>query len=982
MPLVFELPWLLAGLAALPALWWLLRVTPPPVKRVVFPAVGLLHGLMDDEDKPRRTPFWLLLLRILAAAALIIALAGPRFEPEPLLQGEGPLLLVVDNGWASGPVWRPMAGAWEDALRAAQRQGRGVQLLFTAPPDAASPPRPPALTTAGEALKRLEDAAPLPWPTDYARARESLEGLHPETDEAVFIADGLDGAGLARFLRELRRYGRVSVMRPGAGESARLLQPPRVRADSVRARVLAVPGEEGGAGGPVAEAEAPDAGGAGGASAGGAASGTGGASGATGGPLPVVLQFRGPGGELLAAEPAGPFNAEGEAEAELRLPRGLLDRLSSVELAGAPGAGSVQLLAEGDRLRRVLLWRGAAEGSDPQPLLSPSHYLRRAFSLFAEVAEGKDEALAAFVPDMVVTDGSEPLPLGERERLLRWTQEGGVLLRFAGDGLLREGRDTLAPVRLRPAVRSLGGALSWEEPVAVAPEPPEASPLAGLTAPPDLRVSRAVLAEPGPELEGRTWAWLADGSPLLTAREEGEGVLVLLHTAATAEWSSVPISGYFVSLLRRLAELARLSAAPAEAEGTGDGRLEPFLVLDGFGQLVPPDRARVGAPRIRDFAGLVPSPLHPPGLYGRPGAEGSRLALNLGGRIPPPVAMPSEARILERAFGAHSSTDLRPFVLVALLALFLAEFWAGLWLRGLFTALPSLLPNAAKRGGVRRGKRGLGRGGKLLPALAVLTVAGALAGAMVATAAPGAAQAQEAQQTNAGPGANIQETRIVYAITGQRATDEVSFNALRALTRLIAARTSVHLAEPFGVRPGADDLSPYPLLYWPYDGAAPLPDDAAREALQAYLARGGMALLDLRRPPFLEETGSFSAAERAFLEALRLPPLSPVPPDYVLNRSFYLLEGPLGRYDNPLLLASAPDPSSDEVSALFLGTNDWAAAWAQDDFGNTQFALIPGGEAQREQAYRFGVNLVLHALSGSYKADQIHLDAIIERLQE
>ena len=90
----------------------------------------------------------------------------------------------------------------------------------------------------------------------------------------------------------------------------------------------------------------------------------------------------------------------------------------------------------------------------------------------------------------------------------------------------------------------------------------------------------------------------------------------------------------------------------------------------------------------------------------------------------------------------------------------------------------------------------------------------------------------------------------------------------------------------------------------------------------------------------------------------------------------------MGRYDNPLLLASAPDPSSDEVSALFLGTNDWAAAWAQDDFGNTQFALIPGGEAQREQAYRFGVNLVLHALSGSYKADQIHLDAIIERLQE
>ena len=36
--------------------------------------------------------------------------------------------------------------------------------------------------------------------------------------------------------------------------------------------------------------------------------------------------------------------------------------------------------------------------------------------------------------------------------------------------------------------------------------------------------------------------------------------------------------------------------------------------------------------------------------------------------------------------------------------------------------------------------------------------------------------------------------------------------------------------------------------------------------------------------------------------------------------------------------------------------------------------------AQREMACRFGVNLVMYALTGNYKADQVHVPAILERL--
>ena len=50
------------------------------------------------------------------------------------------------------------------------------------------------------------------------------------------------------------------------------------------------------------------------------------------------------------------------------------------------------------------------------------------------------------------------------------------------------------------------------------------------------------------------------------------------------------------------------------------------------------------------------------------------------------------------------------------------------------------------------------------------------------------------------------------------------------------------------------------------------------------------------------------------------------------------------------------------------------------DQGQPLFPVVPGGERQREMAYRFGVNVVMYALIGNYKSDQVHLRFILERL--
>ena len=101
--LVFSAPWALAGLGVLPALWWLLRVTPPAPRLEQFPAIRLLQGLVAPHETPARTPLWLLALRALAAGLVILALSGPVLDAGGNLPGTGPVLLVIDDGWAAAP---------------------------------------------------------------------------------------------------------------------------------------------------------------------------------------------------------------------------------------------------------------------------------------------------------------------------------------------------------------------------------------------------------------------------------------------------------------------------------------------------------------------------------------------------------------------------------------------------------------------------------------------------------------------------------------------------------------------------------------------------------------------------------------------------------------------------------------------------------------------------------------------------------------
>ncbi len=926
-PLALTAPWVLLALSALPLLWWVMRATPPAPRRMTFPAVRLLMGLRADQPVSARTPWWLILLRMVIAALVILGLAGPVLNPDAVSRGDGPLLLVVDDTWAAAPTWPERRALMLDLADRVRREGRPLLVLTTAAtaPDAVAVP--PALLRAEEAATVLRALEPRPWGKDLAAALARLEmrsvDAEGDADAVVWVHDGLDAPGTPVLAAYMRDLGRLEVRTAGSGEAPLILRPPTTDRDGTARVVL----------------ERPD-----------------------GGPLPprvVRLRARDDLGRVAVAADAAFAADQTRATVVVDMPTELAADLARLDLEGLPGAATVALLDETWARRPVGLVSGdAATGAAPVPLLDETHYLRQALTPYADVREGSpQDLLKRDLSVLLMTDGARPAPKAV-EAVRGWVLRGGTLVRFAGPRLDALHPDLL-PVRLRSGERAMGGALSWTTPGRLAVFGGE-TPFAGLTVPADVMVSRQVLAEPAPDLAARTWARLRDGTPLVTAAPLGRGRVVLVHVTADPRWSTLAMSGLFVDMLRRLVD-SSLGVWPtgalsgddgtSRAEDAGEaGRLPPYQVLNGLGRLGDPDPGARSLP-LAALDDPVVDPAHPPGLYGM---AGQWRALNLGAALATPRALPAAGLPAGTARGPlagdAAERDLKPALLTAALVLVLMDLLVSLGLRGL------LGRGAAVGGGQTRG---------VASTLAVAAGLGAVLGL-----APGQGMAQDSDPRTALALTAALETRLAWVDSGDPGVDRVSAAGLATLTTVLARRTSAELAEPMGVDVGRDPLVAFPLLYWPVLPGQGSLTTAARAAVNDYLRHGGMILLDVH-------DGGDPAT---LLGGVDVPPLMPLPADHVLTRSFYLLDRFPGRRDGETVWVERDPVTHDGVSSVVLGRHDWAGAWAAGADGRPLFATVPGGNRQREMAYRFGVNLVLYALTGNYKGDQVHLPAIMERL--
>jgi hypothetical protein len=659
--------------------------------------------------------------------------------------------------------------------------------------------------------------------------------------------------------------------------------------------------------------------------------------------LPVTLVAHGDDGRILG-QATGTFEGDARiASVRFDLPGEVRNAIARIDIAGAHGVGGTVLLDERWRRRPVAIVT-PPKGGESNELLSGEFYLTRALQPFAEVRTGALATLLKGQPAVLALTDDTTLSEGDRTLLTGWIAQGGLLLRFAGPKLAAAdpaAGDDLLPTELRTGGRSLAGAMSWTVPATLAPFA-EGSPFDGLEIPKDVTVSRQILAEPSIDLDRKVWARLADGTPLITADRRGAGTVVLVHTSADPAWSNLALSGLFPRMLRRIvAYSAGISRAPPH------GALEPYRLLDGFGRLHAPGGAAAAMAADR-FDGAAPDPRHPPGYYGE---ADSRRAFNLTQTTTTIAPLDSLPPGLDRrTYGAPGALALAPWLLGAALALAAIDTMVALWLGGSLPRPPLVRPSF----------------GRAAAALAVFMLLAT--GAHADPIAPGSPDARIADAAA--------EVTLGYVVTGDPETDRISKAGLEGLAHQLILRTSIDHAAPAEVNLETDELSVYPLLYWPISATSRPLSDQAKEKLNRYLSTGGMVLIDTRAG-----SGGVRPNLGKLIQGIDVPTLAPVPAGHVLTKSFYLLDEFPGRVPGgEVYVERDQDARNDGVSSVVVGDADWAGAWAIDSSGAPLFSLSPGGERQREWSYRFGVNLVMYALTGNYKADLVHAPFIQQRL--
>ena len=930
LPLSFAEPVLLLGLLTLPLLWWLLRVMPPRPRRIEFPPTRLLFDIAPKEETPSRTPWWLTALRLLAAALIILAAAGPIWNPKTgVAGGRTPLVILLDDGWSAAASWDIRVKAADELISNADSDRRGVALV-----PLSEPTRDITIMPAGTARVALRQLAPKPYSIGRVETLPAIGRFLQATGdcEIAWLSDGVDTGRGAEFLDGLGKTigDRALTIFEGGAPPTLALAAAENAAAKMTVKVLRTGG--------------------------GVAAG-----------IVRAIDLKGsPIGEAR-------YNFAPQAretEAAFDLPVELRNDIARLEIAGARSAGAVQLLDKRWRRRAIGVVSGSSTDT-AQPLLASTFYLTRALAPFADVRLGErgtapQQAIAQFLDQklpMIVLADVGTLSPDIRERLTAWIEQGGVLVRFAGPRLA-QADDDLVPVKLRSGGRTLGGSLTWEKPQHLASFSAD-GPFAGLPVPKDVTVNRQVLAEPDAVLATKSWASLEDGTPLVTGERRGKGVVSLFHVSADMRWSDLPMSGTFVEMLRRVVDMSGYTSNPG-AGVAGEAKVEtvaPLRTLDGFGAFGPPPSTAKPIPAdFRDRASID----HPPGFYGPADGPLAVNALAASDRISPLDVSALRAR--RASYTNSEPRDLRGILLSSSLALFLIDAIIVALLGAGFAALLR-----------RRAVSAVLAFALILSALLAPTASRADDKDDFALKAVSQTRLAYVVTGNADVDSIVKAgmaglTLFLAQRTALEAGDPVGVDPAR--DELAFFPLIYWPVVPGAPKPPQDAINR--IDAYMKNGGTVLFD--TRDAIEAPPGEGGAS-----QTPAMQTL-------RDILSSLDIPELEPVPRDHVLTKTFYLLRDFPGRFNSGQTWVEAlpreddeeapsrPARGGDGVSPIIITSNDLAGAWALRPDGQPMLPLTPGEPRQREFAFRAGVNIVMYTLTGNYKADQVHAPALIERL--
>lgn len=616
--LTFLSPLALFGLLALPLIWLVLRLTPPKPLQQIFPPLRLLAQLPKEEETPKGTPWWLLLMRIAMGALLAFALAHPILNRDDV-QAARPSVLIIDNGWGAAANWPAIMSGAEAVIKSARRDNRQLALVPSIDPQAVPGAAPVQLRSAQTVLEQLKSLPLFPYAAERNEIVDRIQSV-PEGADILWFSDGIDYGDSAALRSLVDDAAAAKLVKPqaetlpvlsaGATESASGFRAFMQRLDRQSQRSFNV-------------------------------------------------SAYGSRGQVIARAPLDFSAGAASAEANFELPAQLRNQVTRLQVDGVRSAAASWLFD--DSWGRPLV--GLLMGSDAnvQPLLSEWHYVEKALSPHADIFKGDLSELLSLAPSIIfMSDRARD----DSPQMRKFVEEGGLLVRFGGPRLARR-TDALLPVAVRGGDRTLGGALAWEDPQQIA-DFPSGSPFFGLAIDPGVTVNTQIMARPSAETDSRTWARLKDGAPIVTSDALGLGRIVFFHVSAGPDWSGLPLSGLYVDMLKRILPLARArSAKPQPGQSSGlSWTLE--RALDAFGRPATPMAAAPAIPAARFDTAKAGLQAHP-GLY-KQGLRRAALNVNAGADELSLLA-PSGWEITQ--YGAKEETSLMGHLL-AIFAVFLA----------------------------------------------------------------------------------------------------------------------------------------------------------------------------------------------------------------------------------------------------------------------------------------------------------------------
>jgi Domain of unknown function (DUF4159) len=421
-------------------------------------------------------------------------------------------------------------------------------------------------------------------------------------------------------------------------------------------------------------------------------------------------------------------------------------------------------------------------------------------------------------------------------------------------------------------------------------------------------------------------------------------------------WSNLPLSGLFVEMLRRTIERAGTTHAESNTHEQKSITAPPIQVLDGFGFGSSPETSDKP---LTTPIGLADSEHHA-GFYG---TQDTPIAVNVLGETDHLVTFDTSGLPVDHhTLTVNSVVDLRGALLVLSLLLFFIECCVTFVIRAGLPWPRSL--NAMKIG------------------LSMFAF-------WVVFMPPGYARAGDLSDKEVKAS---RDTHFAYVITGDAHVDETSKAGLNGLTLFLAEHTALEPGVPVGVSLADDDLSVYPLIYWPILADHPLPDQDTIKKIDLFMRYGGTIVFDTRDADlsFADTDTPEKIKLKEILAQLTVPDLEPVPPTHVITKTFYLITAFPGRFTNGKTWIEAlpkddgandqPILAGDGVSPVIVTENDLAYAWAMGREGAPLYTLDGSMPRQRELSLRAGANIAFYVLTGNYKADQVHVPALLERL--